>query len=121
MTHIYDTCPTPAFLRWDDPRFPTVAGILRRGMTVQGLKTFILSMGASKNTNLMEWDKIWAFNKAVIDPVAPRLTALLAEGLVPFTLSNAPKEVTLYRYRSRSRYVRLCVYIYTHIYIYIYI
>ena len=23
---------------WDDPRFPTVAGILRRGMTVQGLK-----------------------------------------------------------------------------------
>jgi glutamyl-tRNA synthetase len=76
---------------WDDPRFPTVAGILRRGMTVQGLKTFILSMGASKNTNLMEWDKIWAFNKAVLDPVVPRLTALVSEpGLVPLLLSNAP-------------------------------
>jgi hypothetical protein len=39
---------------WDDPRFPTVAGIMRRGMTVAGLKTFILSMGASTNTNLMQ-------------------------------------------------------------------
>eukprot|EP00967_Tisochrysis_lutea_P033798 scaffold40223_cov32-Tisochrysis_lutea.AAC.2 len=77
---------------WDDPRFPTVGGILRRGMTVQGLKTFILSMGASKNTNLMEWDKIWAFNKNVIDPIAPRLTALLSDDLVPFVLSNAPAE-----------------------------
>lgn len=78
---------------WDDPRFPTVAGILRRGMTVQGLKTFILSMGASKNVNLMEWDKIWAFNKAILDPVAPRLTALVSEpGLVPLLLSNAPPD-----------------------------
>lgn len=49
-------------------------------------------MGASKNTNLMEWDKIWSFNKAVIDPVAPRLTALLADGLVPLTLAGAPPD-----------------------------
>ena len=63
---------------WDDPRFPTVAGILRRGMTVAGLKKFILSMGASKNTNLMSWDKIWAStNRSSIDARAPRYTALL--------------------------------------------
>ena len=75
---------------WDDARFPTVAGILRRGMTVAGLKSFILSMGASRNTNLMEWDRIWATNKSIIDPIATRYTALLSDGLVPFTLSNAP-------------------------------
>ena len=75
---------------WDDPRFPTVGGILRRGMTVAGLKNFILSMGASKNSNLMEWDKLWNFNKNVVDPKAHRYTALLADGLVPFTLAGAP-------------------------------
>ena len=47
-------------------------------------------MGASKNTNLMGWDKIWAFNKAVIDPSVPRYTALLADGLVPLILEGAP-------------------------------
>ena len=86
---------------WDDPRFPTVAGVLRRGLTVAGLKTFILAMGASKNTNLMEWDKIWAINKAVVDPVATRYTALLADGLVPFELEGAPAEPfaqTLFRH-----------------------
>jgi len=77
---------------WDDPRFPTVAGILRRGMTVEGLKSFILSMGASRNSNLMEWDRIWATNRAIVDPVATRVTALLTDGLVPLTLTNGPEE-----------------------------
>lgn len=45
---------------WDDPRFPTVQGIMRRGMTVEALKNFMLEQGPSKNTNLQEWDKIWA-------------------------------------------------------------
>ena len=71
---------------WDDPRFPTVSGVLRRGMTVEGLKQFILSMGASKNTNLMTWDKIWAFNRSVIDPVSSRYVALLSAGAVAVAL-----------------------------------
>ena len=76
---------------WDDPRFPTVAGILRRGMTVAALKKFILDMGAARNTNLMEWDKLWTENKYVIDPIASRYTALLSDGIVPLILSNGPK------------------------------
>ncbi|KAJ1616645.1 hypothetical protein T492DRAFT_533345 [Pavlovales sp. CCMP2436] len=37
---------------------PTFQGILRRGLSVEGLRHFILLQGASQNTNLMEWDKV---------------------------------------------------------------
>lgn len=33
----------PYNLYRDDPRFPTVRGVLRRGMTVEGLKQFIVA------------------------------------------------------------------------------
>ncbi|XP_053721197.1 bifunctional glutamate/proline--tRNA ligase isoform X1 [Synchiropus splendidus] len=78
---------------WDDPRFPTVRGVLRRGMTVEGLKQFIAAQGGSRSVVNMEWDKIWAFNKKVIDPVAPRYTALSGSYTVPVTVSEAAEEM----------------------------
>jgi glutamyl-tRNA synthetase len=75
---------------WADPRFPTVQGILRRGMTVEALKEFILAQGASKALNLMNMDKLWAINKKIIDPIVPRYTALDATHKVPLTLTNGP-------------------------------
>ncbi|CAH8571844.1 unnamed protein product [Dicrocoelium dendriticum] len=68
---------------WDDPRMPTVSGILRHGMTAEGLRQFVLAQGSSRSSAQMEWDKIWAFNKKVIDPVAPRFTGLLMDPSVP--------------------------------------
>lgn len=61
---------------WDDPRFPTVRGIRRRGMTIEALRDFILMQGPSRNVLLLEWDKLWAMNKKVIDPVSPRHVVL---------------------------------------------
>ncbi|XP_033961262.1 bifunctional glutamate/proline--tRNA ligase isoform X1 [Pseudochaenichthys georgianus] len=78
---------------WDDPRFPTVRGVLRRGMTVEGLKQFIAAQGGSRSVVNMEWDKIWAFNKKIIDPVAPRFTALSSSYVVPVTVSEAKEEM----------------------------
>uniref|UniRef100_A0A671QTB6 Bifunctional glutamate/proline--tRNA ligase n=1 Tax=Sinocyclocheilus anshuiensis TaxID=1608454 RepID=A0A671QTB6_9TELE len=78
---------------WDDPRFPTVRGVLRRGMTVEGLKQFIYAQGGSRSVVNMEWDKIWAFNKKVIDPIAPRYTALLSSQFVPVCISEAKEEM----------------------------
>ena len=55
-------------------------GLLRRGMQVEALRDFILTQGASKNITYQEWDKIWTFNKKIIDPVCPRHTAVKSEG-----------------------------------------
>lgn len=73
---------------WDDPRMPTVQGILRHGLTVEGLKQFIFAQGSSRAIVYMEWDKIWAFNKKYLDPIVPRYTAIEKKGAVTVTLTN---------------------------------
>lgn len=73
---------------WDDARFPTVRGVVRRGLTVRALREFILSQGASKNVTLQEFDKLWALNRAVIDPVAPRHVAVRSRGKVRISLEG---------------------------------
>ncbi|EPB85312.1 glutamyl-tRNA synthetase [Mucor circinelloides 1006PhL] len=78
---------------WDDPRFPTVRGIRRRGLTIEALKQYILMQGASQNTLLLEWDKLWALNRKIIDPIAPRYVAVLKEGVVVCNVSGATAEV----------------------------
>merc|ERR1719235_1194589 len=77
---------------WDDPRMPTVQGIMNRGLTVDGLLEFVMTQGASKATNLMAWDKIWAINKQKIDPVVPRYAAVEDSEAVKLVLSDGPAE-----------------------------
>ena len=77
---------------WDDPRFPTVRGVVRRGINVKALTDFILEMGASRRINLMEWNKFWAKNKKEIDGSAKRFMAVSEKtGCIKLTVSNAPK------------------------------
>ncbi|KAI8056251.1 tRNA synthetases class I, catalytic domain-containing protein [Syncephalis plumigaleata] len=80
---------------WDDPRFPTVRGIRRRGMTIDALRQYILMQGASQNQLLLEWDKLWALNKKVIDPVAPRHTAISQENCVVAKLIGGPEQAEI--------------------------
>ncbi|MES1909994.1 MAG: hypothetical protein MHM6MM_002665 [Cercozoa sp. M6MM] len=77
---------------WDDPRFPTIRGVMRRGLTLDALRGFCMEQATSKRTNNMEWDKIWARNKRVIDPQATRLFAVEHSSeatLVPLTVVDA--------------------------------
>ena len=80
---------TGAVEGWEDPRMPTVRGVLRRGLTVDALKQFIIAQGSSRSVVFMEWDKIWAFNKKVIDPVVPRHTTVYKAYRVPVNVAGA--------------------------------
>ena len=77
---------------WDDPRMPTIRGMLRRGLTVEALREFIGLQGFSSATTLMEWDKIWTINKRIIDPVARRFTAVSRERTVTLRVSGVVHE-----------------------------
>lgn len=61
-------------------------------MTVTTQLAVIILQGASKNLNLMEWDKLWTINKKIIDPICPRHTAVLEERRVIFSLADGPEE-----------------------------
>ncbi|GJW25802.1 glutamate--tRNA ligase, cytoplasmic [Tanacetum coccineum] len=89
---------------WDDARFPTVQGIVRRGLQIEALIQFIFEQGPSKNLNLMEWDKLWNINKKIIDPVCPRHTAIVKEGRVLLTLSNGPETPFVRKIPKHKRY-----------------
>uniref|UniRef100_A0A672T273 Bifunctional glutamate/proline--tRNA ligase n=1 Tax=Sinocyclocheilus grahami TaxID=75366 RepID=A0A672T273_SINGR len=88
---------------WDDPRFPTVRGVLRRGMTVEGLKQFIsaqvswsvinMHLEIIYSTNILLPPPPSDFFPYVIDPIAPRYTALLSSQFVPVCISEAKEEM----------------------------
>jgi glutamyl-tRNA synthetase len=89
---------------WDDPRFPTVRGIRRRGMTIDCIQQFILATGPSQQVINMEWDSIWTINKRILDPVVPRFTAVEEKDMVKCQLSGGPgfEEKQLPKHRKNA-------------------
>lgn len=77
---------------WNDPRFPTVRGVIRKGIRVETLTEFMLEQGPSKRSNLMEWEKLWAINKRIIDPICPRYSAVRVEKASKIIIENGPAE-----------------------------
>jgi glutamyl-tRNA synthetase len=77
---------------WDDPRFPTVRGVVRRGLNIEALRSFIYSQGASRRVVNMVWSKFWAENKKEIDKKAKRFMAIDKNENVTLTVTNAPDD-----------------------------
>lgn len=77
---------------WDDPRMPTVRGILRRGLTPAALREFMIRQGPSRNVVTMDWTILWATNKKILDPVVPRHVAIYKKDLVTATIAGGPEK-----------------------------
>ncbi|KRH94652.1 Glutamyl-tRNA synthetase [Pseudoloma neurophilia] len=67
-------------LTWDDPRIPTVKGILRLGLHITVLKEYIIMQGMKQSSHVTSWDKIWAMNKKYLDKVCNRYFAIKEDG-----------------------------------------
>jgi tRNA synthetases class I (E and Q), catalytic domain/tRNA synthetases class I (E and Q), anti-codon binding domain len=77
---------------WDDARFPTVRGVVRRGINVTALREFMYSQGASRRVVNMVWHKFWAENKKEIDKRAKRFMAIDGQKHKVLRVTDGPKE-----------------------------
>jgi glutamyl-tRNA synthetase len=73
---------------WNDPRFPTIQGIKRRGLRIPALNLFLKEIGFGEKVLNMDWDKIWALNRKFIDPTSVRFHAVEQASAMRLTLTN---------------------------------
>lgn len=75
---------------WDDARFPTVRGVVRRGINIPALRQFMYSQGSSKRIVLMDWHVFWSENKKELDKMSKRFMAIDANHAELAITSGAP-------------------------------
>ncbi len=75
---------------WDDPRFPTVEGIRRRGILPEAIREFTITQtGFSYAKREYDWSLLFAVNRRILDPKARRL--FFAPDPVRLIVENAPR------------------------------
>jgi len=74
---------------WDDPRMPTVDGLMRRGIVSQTIREFTLQVGYTKTEHEYDWSMLLSLNRKLLDPVSKRIFFVPAP--VHFTVEGAPR------------------------------
>ncbi|KAG5175327.1 tRNA synthetases class I, catalytic domain-containing protein [Tribonema minus] len=82
---------SPAAIGLDDPRLPTLRGLLRGGMSALPLREALLSLGASRRTLAVKLDALWAANRRFLEPLAPRYMAVRCKGCVRMSVAHRPR------------------------------
>jgi len=75
----------------DDPRLPTLAALLRRGITPEAIRKFTKSLGFTKADTLAPFDSLEAFNRTIIDKTSIRLFMVRKPKIL--TINNLPNSV----------------------------
>jgi glutaminyl-tRNA synthetase len=104
---------------WDDPRMPTLAGLRRRGVTPQAIRSFCEAVGVAKRNSVVDVAMLEHAVREDLNRTAPRVMAVLRplkvvienypEGQVEqLTAINNPEDPTMGRRElpfSRELYV----------------
>ncbi len=80
---------------WDDPRMPTIEGVIRRGILPEAIKQFTIQVGYTASEHTFDWSLLFSVNRKLLDPVTKRFyfvpdpVALRVEG-APDKLATIP-------------------------------
>ncbi len=57
---------------WDDPRMPTISGLIRRGILADTIRMFTREVGYTKAGHVFDWSLLNSVNRKILDPVSKR-------------------------------------------------
>jgi len=75
---------------WDDPRMPTIAGMRRRGIPPEAIRTLSEMAGVTKVESRLDFGKLEYAIRDALNPVAPRVLAVLRP--LKVVLENVPED-----------------------------
>lgn len=94
--HLKTLVENGAVSGWDDPRMPTIRGLLNRGLQPEVLKKYIVDMGLNNKISLTTWTKLWGSNKKFIDRIIPRYSSVNVDGAIKLTIDGIDDELVEY-------------------------
>ena len=74
----------------DDPRFATIAGLRRRGITAEAIRKLILEVGTKYTDASISYANLAATNRVIVDSVARRIMAAIPPA--PVVIEELPWE-----------------------------
>lgn len=67
---------------WNDPRLLTIQGSRRRGLTLDGLRTFLNTVKSSNTAGYIDVSALWHINKTSVFNISTRYIAILKNDLI---------------------------------------
>ncbi len=99
------------FLGYDDPRFGTIAGLRRRGITPEAIREVILEVGVKPGDAKLSWANLASVNRKILDSRADRIM-FVREGSVRAVIdtkgSCIDAMIPYHPERPRKRTIRVC-------------
>lgn len=62
---------------WSDPRMPTIQGLRRRGFKAEILNSFCTEIGVTRNSNVVQYERLAAQARTYLHEVSPRIMGVL--------------------------------------------